>query len=352
MPTGRITWSRRALPVSGRMSETRSRSDCREDKLKHPIMECSPPASYRGRFAPSPTGPLHFGSLVAAVGSWLDARSRNGQWLVRMEDIDGPRTVPGADSAILHTLEHHGLHWDGSVVYQSARHDRYAAALEQLLRAGRVFPCACTRREIADSATTPSAAGQELVYPGTCRDGLAAGRQARAWRMRVGQTCIGFTDRVQGWQMQDLASEVGDFVVRRADGPYAYQLAVVVDDAEQGITHVVRGADLLQSTARQMLLQRELGWRSPDWAHLPVAVGPTGEKLSKQTLAPALSDADASTTLTAALGFLGHVPPADMAGAAGDELLEWALQAWDMARVPRMLQRPAPYGHCAPTGLS
>jgi glutamyl-Q tRNA(Asp) synthetase len=323
-----------------------------EDKLTQPIMERPPQARYRGRFAPSPTGPLHFGSLVAALGSWLDARSHHGQWLVRMEDVDGPRTIAGADSAILHTLERYGLHWDGNVVYQSARDDRYAAALAQLLGAGRVFPCACTRREIADSAMTPSAPGQELVYPGTCRDGLPAGKQARAWRMRVGQACIGFTDRVQGWQMQDLAHELGDFVVRRADGPYAYQLAVVVDDGEQGITHVVRGADLLQSTARQILLQRELGLPSPDWAHLPVAVGINGEKLSKQTLAPALSDGNISATLTAALGFLGHAPGNDMAGATGSELLEWALQAWDMARVPRVLQQASPSSHCVPAGLN
>ncbi len=315
-------------------------------------MESSLRASYRGRFAPSPTGPLHFGSLIAALGSWLDARSRQGQWLVRMEDVDGPRTIPGADSAILRALDRYGLHWDGCVMYQSMRSDLYADALEQLTRDGRVFPCACTRREIADSALIPSAPGQEVVYPGTCRNELTAGRQPRAWRMRAGEAHIGFTDRVQGAQMQLLAREVGDFVIKRADGPYAYQLAVVVDDAAQGITHVVRGADLLRSTARQMLLQRELGLASPDWAHLPVAVGLAGEKLSKQTLAPALSDRDIVATLHAALAFLGHAPPGDMAGATGLELLEWALQAWNMAQVPRVLQQSAPLCPAAAAGLS
>src|SRR6185369_15768237 len=198
----------------------------------------------RGRFAPSPTGPLHFGSLVAAMGSWLDARARRGQWLLRMEDIDKPREAPGAAAAILRALEACGLEWDGAVMYQSRRTDVYAAVLDKLCADAHVYPCACSRREIAALAGSASSAGPdaEPVYPGTCRHGLAPGRAPRAWRIRVGDARIDFVDRVQGPQSQDLATEAGDFVVKRADGPFAYQLAVVVDDAAQGITDVVRGA--------------------------------------------------------------------------------------------------------------
>lgn len=287
---------------------------------------------YRGRFAPSPTGPLHFGSLVAAVGSYLEARSRGGEWLLRIEDVDAPRCSAAAADAILRTLEACGFEWDGEPVWQSRRSEAYAAALERLKAAGMVFPCACTRRELADSALAPDGAA---IYPGTCRAGLAAGREARAWRLRVGHARIGFDDAVQGRIESDLATEAGDFVLRRADGLFAYQLAVVVDDAEAAITHVVRGADLLLSTARQICLQQGLGVPTPAYAHLPVAVNATGEKLSKQTLAMALDSARPMPALHAALGFLGQQPPPDLARGTVAELWAWAGANWRLQRVPR-----------------
>ena len=213
-----------------------------------------------GAFRPSPTGPLHFGSLVAAVGSYLDARHHQGKWLVRIEDLDTPRTVDGAAADILGTLEAHGLHWDEQVVYQSRRTAAYEQAFLRLKETGMIYPCACSRREIADSALQR---GDELVYPGTCRNGIAAGKAARSWRVRVNDAVITLDDLMQGIITQDLASEVGDFVLLRADGLYAYQLAVVVDDAAQEITDVVRGADLLFSTPRQVYLQRLLGLTTP-----------------------------------------------------------------------------------------
>lgn len=309
-------------------------------------LEVPAPPERCGRFAPSPTGPLHFGSLVAALGSWLDARSRAGKWLVRIEDIDVPRTRPGAETAILKALESLGLWWDGEVIRQSTRTARYTAAFEQLRASGRLFPCACTRREIADSALTAGGAATP-VYPGTCRSGLAPGRRPRAWRFRVGHAVTGFDDAVQGNCLQNIGSEVGDFIVRRADGPFAYQLAVVVDDAEQGVTSVVRGADLLDSTPRQILLQQALGLPTPAYAHLPVAVNASGEKLSKQTLAPALAIADQGTLVSAlwhALRFLGQEPPADHPAGSPSELLEWALQHWSLARVPKVRSLQAPPG--------
>lgn len=290
------------------------------------------PCAYRGRFAPSPTGPLHFGSLVAAVGSWADARAQRGEWLVRMEDLDPPREVPGAPAAILGTLEALGLEWDGPVVYQSTRAAAYQAALDELQRQGALFPCACTRREIADSAVT--ALDGSLVYPGTCRGGLPPGRPARATRVRVDAETIDFTDGLQGRVRQDLARDVGDFVLRRADGLFAYQLAVVVDDAAQGVTDVVRGADLLDSTPRQLFLQRRLGLPTPRYLHLPVAVDARGEKLSKQTLADPIDGARPGAALAAALRFLGQSPPAALERASGRAALEWAAAHWDRARIP------------------
>jgi len=271
-----------------------------------------------GRFAPSPTGPLHFGSLVAALASWLDARRHGGQWLLRMEDLDPPREVPGAADAILRTLEAFGLDWDGPVLYQSTRQAAYGAALEQLRAAGLAYDCGCTRREVAE-AGLPGLDGP--VYPGTCRNGLPPGRQPRAVRLRTQGGLIGFTDRMQGLIRQDVGREVGDFVIRRADGYYAYQLAVVVDDAFQGVTHVVRGADLLDSTPRQILLQRLLGLPSPEYLHHPLVLTPEGEKLSKQTHAPPVDDTDPIPALRSALEFLGErVPERDEAGSV-DEVL-------------------------------
>jgi len=298
---------------------------------------------YRGRFAPSPTGPLHFGSLVAAVGSYLEAKSRGGQWLVRMEDLDPPREQPGAADAILRTLEACGMGWDGSITYQCKRGEAYRAALARLEAQGLVYPCACTRREIADSALGSDGA---LIYPGTCRMGLAPGKAPRATRIRVGDTVIKFEDAVQGKIRQDLAAAVGDFVLLRADGLYAYQLAVVVDDAEQGITDVVRGADLLDSTPRQIYLQRLLGLRTPRYLHLPAAVNAAGEKLSKQTLAPPVDARDPVPALAQVMDFLGQAPPAHLRRAPLAEFWRWALAHWDAKHILRRRSLPAPYDRC------
>ena len=297
------------------------------------------PVPGHGRFAPSPTGPLHFGSLVAAVGSLLQARQGGGRWSLRIEDLDRPRCSPAFADDMLRTLESFGFAWDGEILWQSRRAAAYAAALERLRMLGHVFPCACTRRELADSTL---AADGAAIYPGTCRGGLPAGKPARAWRLRVPALHIAFADAVQGEVSQDLAAEVGDFVLLRADGITAYQLAVVVDDAEQGITEVVRGADLLASTPRQILLQRLLGYATPAYVHLPVAVDPQGEKLSKQTLAMPVAAADPVPALLAALRFLGQAPPPDLALGGREDVWRWALAHWQIARVPRCRTLPAP----------
>jgi len=297
--------------------------------------------NYRGRFAPSPTGPLHFGSLVAALGSCLDARAAGGEWLLRMEDVDEPRTVKGAAEAVLRALERLGFAWDGEVEYQSRRKAHYGAAFERLRLAGDVFACACSRREIADSSLAPDGAPR---YPGTCRAGLPPGRQARAWRFRVEPGTVCFEDLLQGRLCQDVAAEVGDFVVLRADGCYAYQLAVAVDDAAQGVTHVVRGADLIDSTPRQICLQRRLGLPQPAYLHLPAAVNPAGEKLSKQTRARPVDEARPQAALAAALAFLGQRPPAGLADAGLDEVWRWAIANWDRDKLPRCRFLPAPAG--------
>jgi len=284
---------------------------------------------YRGRFAPSPTGPLHFGSLVAAAGSLLEARSRGGEWLVRMEDLDTP----------LRTLEACGMHWDGKVIRQSGRGDAYYAALRELRSQGVVYPCACSRRDIAESA----AAGIEgPVYPGTCRSGLPPGRAARALRIDTRGAVVAFEDAVQGALTHDLERDFGDFVLYRADDVYAYQLAVVVDDAEQGVTDIVRGADLLTSTPRQIYLQQLLGLPQPRYVHLPVVVDGAGEKLSKQTFATPVNADRPGAALVAVLAFLGQSPPSELTHANVNELWEWALENWILGRVPRIATAPAP----------
>ena len=293
---------------------------------------------YRGRFAPSPTGPLHFGSLVAAVGSYLEAKCRGGQWLLRMEDLDRPREQPGAADAILRTLEAYGMAWDGMPTYQSQRCEAYRAALARLEAQGLVYACGCSRREIADSVLVPDGA---LIYPGTCRNGLAPGKMPRATRLRVGQESIAFEDAVQGKICQDLAAVAGDFVLFRADGLFAYQLAVVVDDAEQGITDVVRGADLLDSTPRQIYLQRLLGLPTPRYLHLPAAVNSAGEKLSKQTRATPVNERDPVPVLAQVMDFLGQAPPAQLGRVPLDEFWRWALAHWDAKRIPRRRSQPA-----------
>lgn len=292
-----------------------------------------------GRFAPSPSGPLHFGSLVAALGSCLSARSQGGQWLLRIEDVDTPRCVSGAAEGILRTLERFGFEWDGPVVWQSARGDAYQEAFARLQAAGRIFGCACTRKEMADSALARDGTRR---YPGTCRDGLPPGRVARAYRLRVEPGTVSFDDRVQGTIAEDVAADVGDFVLLRADGLFAYQLAVVVDDAEAGVTEVVRGADLLDSTCRQILLQRLLDFPVPAYAHLPVACNAAGEKLSKQTLARAVDEGEPARLLADVLAFLGQCPPADLAESGLAAVWAWGRDNWSMDKVSRRRIQPAP----------
>jgi len=295
----------------------------------------NPPPVYRGRFAPSPTGELHFGSLVAAVGSYLQARTRQGIWLVRMEDIDPPREQAGAADAILRSLECYGFEWDQSVLYQSTRSQAYEAALEQLRQQQQVYPCACSRSQIqavrdilAESTTALN------IYPGTCRRGLPAGRPARSWRVRAHDRHIDFTDRVQGNIIANRDQPGDDFVVYRADGYYAYQLAVTVDDAWQDITEIVRGADLLATTPGQILLQQYLQLAQPGYAHLPVVLNPEGQKLSKQTGASPISCKQVSETLTAALAFLGHTVPDELTRAPPQEIWSWAIDNWQISIVP------------------
>ena len=315
------------------------------------------PSGYRGRFAPSPTGPLHAGSLVAALASWLDARAHHGQWLVRIEDVDAPRCVPGADILILQQLASVGLLPDEPPMYQSRRGAVYQQALDPLVAAGRAYPCGCTRQDIARALAASGQARErhgELVYPGTCRQGLK-GKPARAWRfltlknesnqpldqagcaqaaiksiansstdgvdiVDVVEADVAWHDRLLGRQSQNVGREVGDFVLKRADGLWAYQLAVVVDDAAQGITDIVRGRDLADNTARQLLLQRALGLPTPRYLHTPLVLGPNGEKLSKQNGAQALDTRDPLAALNQAAALLGLQPCTGAATAA--------LQAW------------------------
>ena len=287
---------------------------------------------YQGRFAPSPTGPLHFGSLIAAVASYLEAKAQQGKWLLRMEDVDKPREMPSAADAIINGLEMFGFEWDGSIVYQSQRLEAYAEALIKLQNKGLVYPCACSRKEIADSALLGI---DGLIYPGICRNGLAAGKTARAWRIMVADHTLTFNDAIQGVVRQNLSKDIGDFVLKRADGFYAYQLAVVADDAEQGITHVLRGADLLDSTPRQMYLQQALDYPQPSYAHVPVAANSRGEKLSKQTMAQALNIEKRALELWDALDFLGQQPPAALQQANLKTLWDWAKAHWSLANIPQ-----------------
>ena len=283
--------------------------------------------SYIGRFAPSPTGPLHAGSLQAALASYLDAKTNNGRWLLRIEDLDESRTVDGADEDFIDELAALGMHADGQIVWQSRRKDLYAAAFTQL--GALVYPCCCSRKEIADSLLGIAADGA-VIYPGTCRAGLPKGRVARAWRIRVPDSgkLIKFTDRWQGQIAEDLATEVGDFVLKRADGFWAYQLAVVVDDALQGVTNVVRGADLLGSTARQIYLQQLLQLPTPRYCHVPVVRNAAGEKLSKQTGAQPLDISQPLEMLTVAANGLGLEIKRETVKSLSD-FWRHAFQAWD-----------------------
>tara|TARA_Y100001951_G_scaffold104794_1_gene117922 strand:- start:3533 stop:4417 length:885 start_codon:yes stop_codon:yes gene_type:complete len=282
-------------------------------------------SSYVGRFAPTPSGYLHFGSLVAALASYLDARAVGGRWLLRMEDLDPPREVPGAQDAILRTLETYGFEWDGELERQSERHAQYAAVTERLLSQGLAYACVCSRKQLE---------GYAGVYPGFCRNACHAEQNA-AIRIRVPELDYHFTDRVQGEFHQHLGREVGDFVIRRRDGLFAYQLAVVLDDAWQGITDVVRGADLLDSTPRQLYLQELLGLPQPRYLHVPLIIQPDGHKLGKSYRSPPLPADQAGPLLLRALRALGQPAPADLQGAAPRQLLEWGIAHWDATRIPR-----------------
>ena len=273
------------------------------------------------------------------MASHADARFNDGQWLLRIEDLDPPRESKTAAATFPVVLERYGFEWDGTILYQSTRSDAYAAALESLVERRLAFECSCTRSDLADA---PIGAGGERIYPGTCRDVLVAceARPHSAWRLRVDDAVIAFVDRIQGRQQQRLAADVGDFVVRRADGHWAYQLAVVVDDRDQGVTDVVRGTDLLASTPRQIFLQRHLGAIEPRYAHIPVAVNRSGEKLSKQTLAVALPATDPVPVLLAAWRFLGQAEPEAMPASA-HEFWSWAISRWDIGRIdPRPRSAP------------
>ena len=291
-----------------------------------------------GRFAPSPTGPLHLGSLVAAVGSYFLAKRTGGQWLMRVEDLDQPRVVPGMADDILRTLELLGLQWDGEVVWQSRRDTLYQAALERLAALGALYPCGCSRAEIARLASAPHG-DSELPYPGSCRSGLVAGKAPRAFRVRVPDETITFRDGIIGEQCQNLSTSCGDFVVKRADGPFAYHLAVVVDDELMGVTQVVRGADLLASTPRQIHLQQLLGFRQPSYFHLPLVTGPGGGKLSKRDNAISIAQGlnlarEGGRLVAAALMFLGQELPDGLSAAPSAEILAWGREKFDPARIP------------------
>jgi len=284
-----------------------------------------------GRFAPSPTGPLHFGSLVAAVASYCDAKSQAGQWWLRIEDVDQTRHVAGASANIIRTLQRYGFTWDGEIVYQRQRDQFYEAALAQLRQRGLAYACTCSRKEIADASTLHGIEG--AIYPGTCLQHPTKPDTPAAWRIKTDHQAIGFADRIQGYQQHEMATDVGDFVVKRADGLFSYQLAVVVDDALQGVTHVVRGADLLHSTTRQIYLQQQLGYPTPTYAHIPLVLNADGQKLSKQTLATALPDDNVVPTLVAALVFLQQPLPDNALSLPLATLWQWAFAHWQLPKI-------------------
>ena len=306
----------------------------------------TPRPQYRGRFAPSPTGALHFGSLIAAVGSYLQARHHHGQWWVRIEDLDPPREVAGSADLILRTLDGCGLHWDGEICYQSKRSNAYLEALERLHTAGVLYPCHCSRKQIAE--TIANRGSPTSVYPGTCRTQAYTSRHGHALRVNTEAQQISFRDIIQGDYRSILDHDSGDFVVQRADGLFAYQLAVVVDDAEQGMTEIVRGSDLLDSTPGQIYLQQQLGLTTPDYLHLPIVTNEAGEKLSKQTFARPLGLTDPLPDLWQALDFLGQKPPMALKNASLDEFWQWAHQHWTIEMIPRTMTQIAP---CTPLCL-
>ncbi|WMN16923.1 tRNA glutamyl-Q(34) synthetase GluQRS [Pseudomonas piscis] len=285
---------------------------------------------YIGRFAPTPSGYLHFGSLVAALASYLDARAVGGRWLLRMEDLDPPREEPGAQAAILKALESYGFEWDGEMIRQSERHDAYAQVLDRLFNQGLAYACTCSRKQLES---------YQGIYPGLCRN-LGHPQDDAAIRLRVPELEYHFIDRVQGQFRQHLGREAGDFVIRRRDGLYAYQLAVVLDDAWQGITDIVRGADLLDSTPRQLYLQELLGLPQPRYLHVPLITQPDGHKLGKSYRSPPLAEDQAPPLLLRALRALGQNPPAELDGASVAEIMQWGTRHWDATLIPRTLSVP------------
>lgn len=277
---------------------------------------------YRGRFAPSPTGPLHFGSLIAAIASYLQAKKNNGKWLLRIEDIDHPRTVADADKIILDTLEHFCLYWDEEIIYQSRRQRRYAEIIDELTSLGYLYPCCCSRKAIGNKR-----------YPGTCRNGVS-NNERTSTRIRVNKSTIAFTDRVQGKFSQNLDAETGDFIIKRSDGLTAYNLAVVIDDADQKINEIVRGADLIDTTPRQIFLQQTLAFPPPSYIHFPVAVDKHGKKLGKQNHTPGVDVNNTTGLLINALDFLGQSPPPELNESGIEEIIQWGLRHWDYKNIP------------------
>lgn len=296
------------------------------------------PSPITGRFAPSPTGALHTGSLVSAVGSWLMARSAGGRWLLRMDDLDTPRQLPGMADDILSTLERFGLLWDGEISRQSDHLPFYEQAFEKLRQSGMLYPCCCSRKEIARAASAPHPTDDCLPYPGGCRDGMPHDRPLRSWRVRVTDEPVCFHDLRRGRICQLLSAGCGDFAVRRGDGEFAYQLAVVVDDRVTGVTQVVRGDDLLASTPRQIHLQRLLGLPQPEYCHLPLVTGAGGAKLSKRDnlVSHQLGNWNGreGVLLHGVLRFLGQEPPAELAGAGCREILAWGAAHFRLRRIP------------------
>ncbi|MDT8282853.1 MAG: tRNA glutamyl-Q(34) synthetase GluQRS [Gammaproteobacteria bacterium] len=282
--------------------------------------------SYTGRFAPSPTGPVHFGTLVAAVGSYLQAKINNGKWLLRMEDVDTTRKVEGADTDILHTLEAFGFEWHGEIIYQSKQTEYYQQVLDTLISQSLVFPCTCSRKQLAET--------NSKIYPGTCRRRHLPEKKQHALRILAQDINIGFVDKVMGKQSQNIKTQCGDFVIQRRDGLFAYQLAVVADDALQSITEVVRGADLLDSTARQIYLQQCLHYPSPDYCHLPLVVDANGAKISKSAGAARVTIKNRQELLVAALAFLGQQPPTEINNSDITDIWRWAIAHWRVDRVP------------------
>ncbi len=300
---------------------------CQSDNSATATTGIGEPDRYVGRFAPSPTGPLHFGSLVAAVASYLQARANDGLWLLRVEDIDPPREQPGASKAIIDSLEHYGFEWDGDVIFQSESRAAHEAALASLIDRNLAYRCQCSRRDLADAPR--GALG--VIYPGTCRNGCDS--DDAAIRLLTNDSEVAFDDLLQGRIAQHLESESGDFIIRRRDGLIAYHLAVVVDDEVQGVTEIVRGIDLMDSTPRQIWLQQLLGYRTPTYAHIPVITHADGDKLSKLTGAPGLSLHDVEKTLVEALGALQQEPPADLAQSTREEIWSWAVKNWELGKI-------------------